>query len=71
MKGKPGTAKLPAESMEKKERRAIPMDKNILNQYIDACELIRETEQEIKKLNRKQKDSDTDKRIWKQPQISL
>lgn len=31
------------------------MDKNILNQYVDACELIRETEQEIKKLNRKKK----------------
>ena len=29
------------------------MDKNILSQYIDACELIRETEDEIKKLNRK------------------
>lgn len=31
------------------------MDKNILSQYIDACELIRETEEEIKKLNRKKK----------------
>lgn len=31
------------------------MDKNILNQYIDACELIKETEEEIKKLNRKKK----------------
>lgn len=31
------------------------MDKNILSQYIDACELIRETEDEIKKLNRKKK----------------
>lgn len=31
------------------------MDKNILSQYIDACELIKETEQEIKKLNRKKK----------------
>ena len=27
------------------------MDKNILSQYIDACELIKETEEEIKKLN--------------------
>ena len=26
------------------------MDKNILSQYIDACELIKETEEEIKKL---------------------
>ena len=31
------------------------MDKNILSQYIDACELIKETEEEIKKLNRKKK----------------
>ena len=31
------------------------MDKNILGQYIDACELIKETEEEIKKLNRKKK----------------
>lgn len=31
------------------------MDKNILSQYIDACELIREIEEEIKKLNRKKK----------------
>lgn len=31
------------------------MDKNILSQYIDACELIKETEEEIEKLNRKKK----------------
>ena len=31
------------------------MDKNILSQYIYACELIKETEEEIKKLNRKKK----------------
>ena len=31
------------------------MDMNILSQYIDACELIKETEEEIKKLNRKKK----------------
>ena len=31
------------------------MDKNILSQYIDACELIKETDEEIKKLNRKKK----------------
>ena len=31
------------------------MDKQILEQYIDACELIKETEEEIKKLNRKKK----------------
>lgn len=31
------------------------MDKNILQEYIDACKLIEETEQEIKKLNQKKK----------------
>lgn len=31
------------------------MNKNILSQYIDACELIKETEEEIKKLNKKKK----------------
>lgn len=29
------------------------MDKNILSEYIDACELISETEQDIKKLEKK------------------
>lgn len=29
------------------------MNKNILSEYIDACELIRETEQDIKKLEKK------------------
>lgn len=31
------------------------MDKNILQEYIDACRLMEETEQEIKKLNQKKK----------------
>ena len=31
------------------------MDKSILQEYTDACELIKETEQEIKKLNQKKK----------------
>ncbi len=31
------------------------MDKNILQEYIDACELVKETEQEINKLNQKKK----------------
>ncbi len=31
------------------------MDKQILSDYIDACELIKETEQEIEKLNKKKK----------------
>ena len=31
------------------------MDKNILGQYVDACELVKETEEEIRKLNKKKK----------------
>ena len=31
------------------------MDKTILQEYIDACELIKETEQDIKRLNQKKK----------------
>lgn len=31
------------------------MDKNILQEYIDACELIKDTEKEIHKLNQKKK----------------
>lgn len=30
------------------------VDKKILEQYVDACEMIRETEQDIKRLKRKQ-----------------
>ncbi len=33
----------------------IPMDKRILYDYIDACELIKETEAEIKRLQKKKK----------------
>ena len=31
------------------------MDKAVLQEYIDACELVKETEKEIQKLNRKKK----------------
>ena len=31
------------------------LDKSILQEYIDACELVKETEKEIQKLNRKKK----------------
>ncbi|MBP3469744.1 MAG: RNA polymerase subunit sigma-70 [Lachnospiraceae bacterium] len=31
------------------------MDKKVLSEYIDACELIRETEEDIKKLNKKKR----------------
>ena len=30
------------------------VDKNVLNEYIDACELIKETEQDIARLKKKQ-----------------
>lgn len=33
----------------------IPIDKRILYDYIDACELIKETEEEIRKLRKKKK----------------
>lgn len=36
------------------------MDKEILKQYVDACELIRETKREIKKLQRKRKQIERD-----------
>ena len=36
------------------------MDKNILNDYIDACALIRETEQQIRRLKAKQSETTQD-----------
>ena len=36
------------------EVRVAPMDKKLLSDYIDACELIRETEQQIRRLQEKQ-----------------
>lgn len=39
----------------------MPMDKQILYQYIDACELVRETETELEKLRRRQGEVVTDK----------
>jgi DNA-directed RNA polymerase specialized sigma24 family protein len=33
----------------------IPMEKSILEQYIDACELIKETEKDMQKLKKKKK----------------
>lgn len=35
----------------------IPMDKKLLSDYIDACELIRETEQQIRRLQEKQSET--------------
>ena len=31
----------------------IPMEKKVLEQYIDACELIKETEKDIRRLKKK------------------
>ena len=36
-------------------RRKAAMDKKILNDYIDACEVVKETEAEIRKLEKKKK----------------
>lgn len=37
------------------EVRVAPMDKNILNDYIDACALVQETERDIRALKKKRK----------------
>ena len=37
------------------------MDKSLLQEYIDACEMIRETEQDIRRLNQKRKEITHDK----------
>ena len=39
----------------------MPMDKSILYQYIDACELIKDTEKEIQKIKQKRKNIVQDK----------
>ncbi len=36
-------------------REVSPLDKTILREYTDACELIRETEKDIRRLNQKRK----------------
>nr|DAY64407.1 MAG TPA: Protein of unknown function (DUF722) [Caudoviricetes sp.] len=36
-------------------REVIPMDKQILEQYIDACELIKETEEDIRRVKKQRK----------------
>ena len=42
------------------EVRVAPMDKKLLSDYIDACELIRETEQQIRRLQDKQSETTQD-----------
>ena len=39
----------------------MPVDKQILYQYIDACELVKETEQEIDRIRRRRREIVTDK----------
>ena len=39
----------------------MPVDKQILYQYIDACELVKETEQEIERIRRRRREIVTDK----------
>ena len=39
----------------------MPVDKQILYQYIDACELVRETEREIEQIRRRRREIVTDK----------
>ena len=41
------------EDRKNQEECVEKMDKCMLQEYVDACELIRETEQDIRKLNRK------------------
>ena len=38
---------------EKFVKEVAPLDKQILEQYIDACELIKDTKEEIKKLRKR------------------
>mgnify|MGYP006959342953 CR=1 FL=1 len=45
---------------EEDQKGAIPMDKKLLSDYIDACELIRETEQQIRRLQDKQSETTQD-----------
>ena len=39
----------------------MPVDKQILYQYIDACELVKETEREIEQIRRRRREIVTDK----------
>ena len=41
-------------------KKVTPMDKKLLSDYIDACELIRETEQQIRRLRAKQSETTQD-----------
>lgn len=43
------------EYTSQRSRRGAAIDKKILNDYIDACELIKETEKDIRRLKKKRK----------------
>lgn len=45
---------------EEDQKGVIPMDKKLLSDYIDACELVRETEQQIRRLQAKQSETTQD-----------
>ena len=45
------------------------MDKTILQDYIDACELVKETEAEIRKLDRKKRTVDRTKEKLHHPLV--
>ena len=45
---------------EEDQKGVIPMDKKLLSDYIDACELVRETEQQIRRLQEKQSETTQD-----------
>ena len=47
------------------------MEKSILEQYIDACELIKETEEDIQKLKKEEKDDCPDECFREQSRVSL
>ena len=49
----------------------VPMDKKLLSDYIDACELIRETEQQIRRLQEKAERDNSGQRKRQQPGIPL
>lgn len=50
-----GIMEIPYNGGGGQKRGTMEMDKKILQEYIDACELVRETENDIRQLNKKKK----------------
>lgn len=50
-----GIMEIPYNGGGGQKRGIMEMDKKILQEYIDACELVRETENDIRQLNKKKK----------------